>query len=36
MYNECAHEKQIRATAIEFTHTDEEQYLDALLTGECV
>lgn len=35
-YNECAHEKQISATAIEFAHTDAEQYLDALLTGECV
>lgn len=35
-YNECVREKQISARAIEFVHTDEEQYLDALLRGECI
>lgn len=36
MCNKCMREKQISATAIEFAHTDEEQYPDALLRGECV
>lgn len=35
-HNECIREKQINATAIEFAHTDEEQYLNALLRGECI
>lgn len=36
MCNECMREKQISATAIEFAHTGEERYPDALLRGECV